>query len=660
VSGVVHSFPSLSLTQILYLSRYIQIAAAFRTPEEAQAFLKEVQTAKKKQEKPAPPTHLNSSDLNDWYSQQRQFDLNERKKRIEAETLLRGYRGSKLDSFESQSGAVPSSPKRKSNGIVVEGSIVEEGIDHVLDQVGKLEREVNVLNVDKDNEHSGDRGEEELEDGAYISASSDEEMIGDEQEFSDVPKGEIPEEAEKDVSEVVEGDKDESDAVEEIPDEEVEDDSAEDSTKVETEEPVANDDAVAESESEEIASVAEEEAINIEEEKIEEDVKPINSDQEPVEEPADEEEIQEDSSVADAGPPPVAADAIKKDDVCSEEEKKDDGHGIEGNATAAVNPETGEDGWRFLISREPGAKFPPEANRYHLYVAYACPWAHRTVIVRNLKGLKNVIGVTYVHPTWQFTQPGVDDHRGWVFGSSNGEALSNTAEIGNFPSNWGEEDPNMGAKTIRDVYEKAKDETGKYILPVLWDKQLETIVSNESSEIIRMLNEEFNEFAENADLDLYPEKFRVEIDELNSWVYPKFNNGVYRCGLASTQESYDDAIDDLTLSFDKIDSILQKQRFLAGDTFTEADVRLFVTLIRFDEVYDVYFKCNTRSVAGTPSMLNYVREIYQMSGVTDSCQMDMIKAHYYTSHVELNKYSIIPRGENFLGLLKQPHSRDVL
>jgi len=167
--------------------------------------------------------------------------LNERKKRIEAETLLRGYRGSKLDSFESQSGAVPSSPKRKSNGIVVEGSIVVEGIDHVLDQVGKLEREVNALNVDEDNEHSGDGGEEELEDGAYISASSDEEMIGDEQEFSDVPKEEILDEAEKDVSEVVEGDKDEeSDAVEEIADEEVEDDSTEDSTKVETEEPVAN------------------------------------------------------------------------------------------------------------------------------------------------------------------------------------------------------------------------------------------------------------------------------------------------------------------------------------------------------------------------------------------------------------------------------------
>ena len=361
----------------------MKITAAFRTPEEAQAFLKEVQTLKKKQEKPTPPTNLNSSDLNDWYSQQRQFELQERKKRIEAETLLRGYRGSKLDihSFASQSsksgsGAVhvhfPSEPKKKSNGIgngngngngiVFEGSIVvKEGIDHVLDQVDKLEREVNSLTVDGDdddeNEHPGDGVEEELEleNGAYISASSDEGMIGEEQELSPV---------EKDISEVEEGDKDESEAtVEEMPEEEVEvvDDSAEDaiieeddkdSTEVETEEPVADDDAVAETE--EIVNV-EEEAVATEEETIEEDAKSTDSDQEPVEEPADEEEIQEDSSVADAEEiqedSPVAADAIQKDYTCSEEEKKNDERDTEGNATAALNPEASKDGWRFLISR---------------------------------------------------------------------------------------------------------------------------------------------------------------------------------------------------------------------------------------------------------------------------------------------------------------------
>lgn len=311
----------------------------------------------------------------------------------------------------------------------------------------------------------------------------------------------------------------------------------------------------------------------------------------------------------------------------------------------------------YLLS-EPGAKFAPEPDRYHIYSSFACPWGHRVTMTLNLKGLQNVIGVTHCHPTWQFTKPNVDDHRGWVFGSADGEDLSNTAGMGKFPSNWGEEDPINGAKTIRDLYEKAGDQTGKYILPVLWDKKNDTIVSNESSEIIRMLNSEFNEFAEKSSLDLYPDHLQNEIDSINGWIYPYFNNGVYRCGLASTQERYDIAIDDLTKAFDKIESILQKKRFLCGESITEADVRLFVTLLRFDEVYDTYFKCNTRSVRSTPVILNYVRDIYQMDGVKETCRMDMIKAHYYTSHVELNKYSIIPRGDNFLTLLDQPHNRE--
>jgi len=201
----------------------------------------------------------------------------------------------------------------------------------------------------------------------------------------------------------------------------------------------------------------------------------------------------------------------------------------------------------FLL--ETDSMFPPEANRYHLYVAYACPWAHRTVIVRNLKGLEDVIGVTYVHPTWQFTKSGVDKHRGWVFGSPDGKPLSNTGGQGSFPVNWGEEDPNEDAKSIRDLYDKANDTTGKYILPVLWDKKLQTIVSNESSEIIRMLNSEFNEFATNAAVDLYPKGLEKEIDEVNKWIYPSFNNGVYRCGLASTQEAYDEAIGKNEMNF---------------------------------------------------------------------------------------------------------------
>lgn len=321
--------------------------------------------------------------------------------------------------------------------------------------------------------------------------------------------------------------------------------------------------------------------------------------------------------------------------------------------------------WRSWISSEPEAKFAPEANRYHLYLSHACPWAHRTNCVRVLKGLDNIIGITFVHPTWQMTKPDQDEHKGWVFGKEDAptdEFISNTDGFGKFPLSWGQSEPfyNGEITTIRGIYEKAKDTTGLYSVPVLWDKKLETIVSNESSEIIRMLNSEFNDLATNPELDLYPKDKRGDIDAMNDWIYPTINNGVYRCGFAKSQEAYDVAIDELTKSFDKIDSILQKQRFIAGDTFTEADVRLFVTLLRFDEVYIVYFKTNTRSVASTPSILNYLREIYQMKGITETCNMDMIKAHYFTSHAVLNKYAVIPRGDSFTKLLEQPHNRDSL
>lgn len=172
-----------------------------------------------------------------------------------------------------------------------------------------------------------------------------------------------------------------------------------------------------------------------------------------------------------------------------------------------------------------------------------------------------------------------------------------------------------------------------------------------------MLNSEFNEFAKNPDLDLYSNEMKNAIDEVNDWVYPTINNGVYRCGFATTQKAYDIAIEELTNSFDRIESILQKQRYIAGSEFTEADVRLFVTLLRFDEVYVVYFKTNTRSVANSPAMLNYMREIYQMPGIAETCNMEQIKAHYFCSHAKLNPYSIVPRGSNFIDLLSQPHNR---
>ena len=204
------------------------------------------------------------------------------------------------------------------------------------------------------------------------------------------------------------------------------------------------------------------------------------------------------------------------------------------------------------------------------------------------------------------------------------------------------------------------DTNGKYTVPVLFDKKLKTIVSNESSEIIQMLNSEFNEFASSPEIDLAPQELKEAMDEIDSWIYPNINNGVYRCGFAKSQQAYDEAIDGLTAAFDRVEGLLSKQRYIAGDRFTLSDIRLFVTLIRFDEVYVVYFKTNTRSVAHSPAMLNYCREIYQMPGVAETVNSAQIKEHYFCSHPELNKFSIIASGADFERLLKEPHNREHL
>eukprot|EP00522_Entomoneis_paludosa_P015509 CAMPEP_0172446196 /NCGR_PEP_ID=MMETSP1065-20121228/5852_1 /TAXON_ID=265537 /ORGANISM="Amphiprora paludosa, Strain CCMP125" /LENGTH=351 /DNA_ID=CAMNT_0013197255 /DNA_START=101 /DNA_END=1156 /DNA_ORIENTATION=+ len=326
-----------------------------------------------------------------------------------------------------------------------------------------------------------------------------------------------------------------------------------------------------------------------------------------------------------------------------------------------------EAGYRNWIKNDPSAEFPAEKDRYHLYVSYACPWACRTLMTRSMKGLQDVITVTVVHPVWQKTKPGTDEHAGWMFGTSETDAKhgawSNHAGNGgpfstHFPDT--EADPFTGSKSVREVYDSVQDTGGKYTVPVLYDKKTKQIVSNESSEIIRMLSSEFNEFAKNPDFDIYPEDMREAIDGANEWIYPAINNGVYRCGFATTQAAYDKAIGELTDAFDRLDSVLQKQRFVAGDKLTEADIRLFVTLVRFDEVYIVYFKTNTRSVMHTPSILNYCREVYQTPGVKETVNMEHIKTHYFCSHPTLNHYSIIPKGSGFLEALEEPHNREEL
>ncbi|XP_057812112.1 uncharacterized protein LOC131026300 isoform X1 [Salvia miltiorrhiza] len=300
--------------------------------------------------------------------------------------------------------------------------------------------------------------------------------------------------------------------------------------------------------------------------------------------------------------------------------------------------------FRSFISRDPDSRFPAEAGRYHLYVSYACPWASRCITYLKIKGLDKAISFSSCKPIWGRTKD-TDEHMGWIFPASNEE------EPGAEP------DTLNGAKSIRELYEIASSNySGKYTVPVLWDKKLKTIVSNESAEIIRMFNTEFNDIAENAALDLYPPHLQAQINEVNDWVYDGINNGVYRCGFAKKQEPYDEAVTKLYEALDKCEESLSKQRYLCGDTVSEADVRLFVTLIRFDEVYAVHFKCNKKLVREYPNMFNYCKDIFQIPGVSSTVNMEHIKKHYYGSHPSINPFGILPQGPNVD--YSAPHDRD--
>lgn len=264
--------------------------------------------------------------------------------------------------------------------------------------------------------------------------------------------------------------------------------------------------------------------------------------------------------------------------------------------------------------------FKAEHGRYHLYVSYACPWAHRTLIFRALKKLEDVISVSVVDYLMV--------EEGWTFygtTGSTGDAL-------------------YGSKRLHEIYTRADPTySGRVTVPVLWDKQRETIVSNESSEIIRMLNSAFDAFGD-ASLDLYPEALRGEIDALNEFVYPNINNGVYRAGFATSQEAYEEAFGQVFATLDTLEEKLSKSRYLAGSSLTEADWRLFTTLLRFDPVYVGHFKCNLRRIADYPNLWNYTKELYQVPGVASTVNMEHIKGHYYCSHKTINPTGIVPLG----------------
>ena len=266
------------------------------------------------------------------------------------------------------------------------------------------------------------------------------------------------------------------------------------------------------------------------------------------------------------------------------------------------------------------AGFKAEAGRYHLYVSYACPWAHRTLIFRQLKKLQDVISVSVVDPRM--------GDKGWSFGK--------------FPD--ATDDQVNGAEYLYEDYLKAQNDfTGIVTVPVLWDKQRQTIVNNESSEIIRMLNSAFNQWGDES-IDLYPEALRNDIDEINQQVYHGINNGVYKCGFATTQQAYDKAFNNLFGVLDDIEERLTRQRYLVGEQITEADWRLFVTLLRFDSVYYNLFKCNKQRIEEYPALRNYLRELYQWPGITQTINMNHIKTHYYYSLDKINPSRIVPQG----------------
>jgi len=278
--------------------------------------------------------------------------------------------------------------------------------------------------------------------------------------------------------------------------------------------------------------------------------------------------------------------------------------------------------------------FSAEPGRYHLYVSYACPWAHRTLIFRLLKGLEDAISVSVVHPLMPA--------HSWVFGEYPGATPD---QVNN-------------AKTLAEIYQIADAGfNGLVSVPVLWDKQRNTIVNNESSEIIRMLNSAFNGCTGVcAEIDFYPPSLREEIDTINEVVYHTVNNGVYRAGFARTQQAYEQGFDALFTTLDELEIRLATQRYLAGANITEADWRLFVTLVRFDAVYVGHFKCNKKRLVDYPNLWAYTRELYQVAGVAQTVNMDHVKYHYYASHKMLNPSGIVPKGPEIDFLLAHGRS----
>ena len=292
-----------------------------------------------------------------------------------------------------------------------------------------------------------------------------------------------------------------------------------------------------------------------------------------------------------------------------------------------------ESRFRDWVTADGSSGYPAAAQRYHLYVSLACPWAHRTLIMRALKGLEDTVSIGVVDPYM--------GSEGWSFGGRNGGDSVN------------------GAAYLRDVYLKAKpDYTGRVTVPVLWDRQTGTIVNNESADIVRMLNTAFNAYAKRELPDLYPVALRPQIERWNTTIYRTVNNGVYRAGFATAQDKHEAAVRELFATLDLLEAHLREHRYLCGGALTEADWRLFTTLVRFDAVYHGHFKCNLRRLVDYPNLWAYTRELYQFPGVADTVDLQQIKAHYYRSHPGINPTGLVPLGP--VVDFTAPHGRDNL
>ena len=274
------------------------------------------------------------------------------------------------------------------------------------------------------------------------------------------------------------------------------------------------------------------------------------------------------------------------------------------------------------------------SGRYHLYVSLACPWAHRTIIVRKLKKLEDVIGMTVVDP--------IRDERGWAFHEGPGHSL----------------DPINGFQFLSQAYKATDpDYRGRFTVPVLWDTVTKRIVTNSDDDLMRMFNGEFNRFTENT-IDLYQDGIRKEIDDLNTFIYENVNDGVYRAGFATSQQAYERAVLRLFDALDQLEARLARQRYLFGSQYLETDWRLFVTLVRFDAVYHGHFKCNIRRIVDYPNLFGYLKDLYQTEGIADTVNFDHIKRHYYVTHDDINPTRIVPLGPD--QDLTTPHGRERL